>query len=129
MEADEETVADIDSIGPKIAESVVRFFNNEKNKRIIEKLRNHGLTFTAEKVQRQSRRLEDKKFVLTGSLATLTRKEATELIEKHGGRTTSSVSGNTDFLLAGESPGRKYDKAEELGIPIISEDDLRIMID
>jgi DNA ligase (NAD+) len=66
--------------------------------------------------------LENKKFVLTGSLPSLTRKEATELIEKHGGKTSSSVSSNTDFLLAGDSAGSKLNKAQKLGIPVINEE-------
>lgn len=122
MDADEEEIAEIESIGPKIAESVVRFFGQQHNQEIIASLRKHGLTFTMEEQQQASQKLEGKKFVLTGSLPSFTRKEATELIEKHGGTTTSSVSGNTDYLLAGESPGSKYEKAKELEIPILDEE-------
>lgn len=121
MQADKEELAEIDSVGPKIAESVVEFFSQEHNREIIETLREHGLTFEKKEEKQASQKLEGKKFVLTGSLPSLTRKEATELIEKHGGTTTSSVSGNTDYLLAGDSPGSKYDKAEELDIPIIDQ--------
>lgn len=128
MNATEEELTAIDAIGPKIAESVVAFFSNEKNKTAVKKLREHGLQFEMEDEEQESNKLEGKKFVLTGSLPTLTRKEATEIIENHGGRTTSSVSSNTDYLLAGESPGSKYDKAQELGIPVISEDDLWNMV-
>ncbi|MFW6157408.1 MAG: NAD-dependent DNA ligase LigA [Balneolaceae bacterium] len=128
MQADEETMTTIDAIGPKIAESVTAFFQNEKNRKIVETLRRHGLQFAAKEKDAESNTLKDKKFVLTGSLPTLTRKEAQSLIEKHGGRTSSSVSGNTDYLLAGESPGSKYDKAEKLGIPIIDEEELHKMI-
>ncbi|MEL7833908.1 NAD-dependent DNA ligase LigA [Fodinibius sp. Rm-B-1B1-1] len=121
MEADQEDIENIESIGPKIAQSVVEFFSQDHNRDIVANLRNHGLTLQMEEEQQASQKLKDKKFVLTGSLPSLTRKEATELIQKHGGSTTSSVSGNTDYLLVGDSPGSKYDKAQELNIPIIDQ--------
>ncbi len=129
MEANKETIEEIDSIGPKIAQSVVEFFNQDHNREIVAKLRNHGLTLTMEEQQQASQKLEGKKFVLTGSLPSFTRKEATQLIEKHGGTTTSSVSSNTDFLLAGESPGSKYDKAQKLNIPILDQGAFLKLID
>ena len=98
------------------------FFSKKHNKEIISSLREHNLNFKMEEQEQASQKLEGKKFVLTGSLPSLTRKEATELIEKHGGATTSSVSSNTDYVLAGESPGKKYDKAQELEVPIINQD-------
>jgi DNA ligase (NAD+) len=122
MEATEETIEEIDSIGPKIAQSVVEFFKQDHNREIVATLQNHGLNLAMEHKQQASHKLESKTFVLTGSLPSLTRKEATRLIEKHGGKTTSSVSGNTDYLLAGDSPGSKYDKARELDIPIVDQD-------
>lgn len=119
---------EIDSIGPKIAESVMAFFSQKNNIDMVKKLREFGVQFEAEKKQTLSSRLEGKKLVLTGSLPSMTRKEATELIIKHGGKTTTSVSKNVDYLLAGDSPGSKYQKAEKLGIPILSEDDFRNLI-
>jgi DNA ligase (NAD+) len=124
VKAKEEDIADIDSIGPKIAESVVAFFNDDSNLAMVDALQSAGLTFEVELQEQASQELTNLTFVLTGSLPTLTRNEATELIEQHGGKVTSSVSGNTDFLLAGESPGSKYDKAQERGISILSEEDL-----
>lgn len=121
IQADQPTIEQIESIGPKIAQSVVEFFHMPRNQKIITALRNHGLNFEMEQRQQISERLKDKKLVLTGSLPSLTRKEATALIEKHGGQTTSSVSGNTDYLLAGDSPGSKYKKAESLNIPILDQ--------
>lgn len=121
IEAGEEAIAEVESIGPTIAESVVRFFDQPHNQKIVESLRKHGLTFEMEEKEQASRKLEGKKFVLTGSLPSLTRKEATQLIEKHGGSTASSVSGNTDYVLAGDSPGSKYDKARDLSIPILDQ--------
>lgn len=118
----------VDSIGPRIAESVVSFFRNDKNRQIVEALKVHGLQFELEEEELASNIFEGKKFVLTGSLPTLTRKEATELIERHGGKTASSVSGNTDYVLAGDSAGSKLDKANELGVPVLDEASFREMI-
>lgn len=128
MQADVEEMTAIDSIGPKIAESVSSFFSSEKNRRLVERLRQAGLTFIFEKEETISSVLEGKKLVLTGSLPTYTRKEAKNLIEKHGGKTSSSVSKNTDFLLAGDSPGSKYDKAVKLDVPVLSEEDFKKLI-
>jgi DNA ligase (NAD+) len=118
----------VDSIGPRIAGSVVSFFQNDKNQQIINKLREYGLQFQQKEETLVSNIFEGMKFVLTGSLPTFTRKEAADLIEKHGGKTASSVSGNTDFVLAGESAGSKLDKANKLGITVIDEARFREMI-
>lgn len=128
MNASVEEMTAIDSIGPKIAESVHSFFSTEKNRKLIERLRQAGLTFTFEKENAVSSALQGKKIVLTGSLPTYTRKEAKTLIEKHGGKTTSSVSKNTDYLLAGESAGSKYNKAVKLNVPILSEEEFKKLL-
>ncbi|NBC27173.1 MAG: NAD-dependent DNA ligase LigA [Bacteroidetes bacterium] len=128
MEADEEALAETDSIGPKIAGSVVAFFGNPTNRSIVETLKNAGLTFQEEESNQASNKLSGKTFVLTGSLPTMTRKEATGRIEQHGGKTTSSVSSKTDYLLAGESAGSKLDKAKSLGVPVITEEELDRLI-
>ena len=128
MNAGTEEMTAIDSIGPKIAESVSSFFSSEKNRKLIERLRESGLTFSYEKEEALSSVLEGKKIVITGTLPAYSRKEAKTLIEKHGGKTTSSVSKNTDYLLAGDSPGSKYDKAVKLEIPILSENDFNELI-
>ncbi|MEQ8523584.1 NAD-dependent DNA ligase LigA [Gracilimonas sp.] len=125
---DEEELTAVDSIGPRIAESVVEFFSNEKNLAIVQHLGEKGLQFEQEEEELASHIFEGKKFVLTGSLPTYTRKEASDLIEKHGGKTASSVSGNTDFVLAGESAGSKLDKARELGITVLDEAKFRELI-
>ncbi len=119
-----EEMETVDSIGPKIADSVYTFFSNEKNRSLIDQLRDAGLQFTSDDNEPKSTIFADKTFVLTGSLPTLTRKEASELIENHGGKTTSSVSKNTDYLLAGESAGSKLDKAKKLNIKILTEEQL-----
>lgn len=124
----QEDLEAVDSIGPRIAESVVSFFKTEKNQQIINRLRDHGLQFEQEEEELVSNIFNGKKIVLTGSLPTYTRKEASDLIEKHGGKTSSSVSGNTDFVLAGESAGGKLDKANKLGVPVLDEATFREMI-
>jgi len=123
MNATEEELAAVDSIGPKIAESVRAFFDHELNRAIIEKLRKSGLQFEMEKKEQASDKLAGKKFVLTGTLPSLTRQEATDLIEMNGGSTSGSVSKNTDYVLAGESAGSKLEKAEKLGITILNEEE------
>lgn len=126
--ASEEELTAVESIGPRISASVYEFFREEENIRIIERLKSYGLQFEQEKKIMASTKLANKKIVLTGTLPTLTREEATALIEQHGGKTTSSVSKNTDLVLAGEAAGSKLDKAHELGIEVISEEDFLKMI-
>ncbi len=121
-DATEEELLNVNAIGPRIAESVVDFFSNEKNTAIVDRLVSYGLKVEAEEQEQASSILEGKKLVLTGSLPNLTRKEATDLIEKHGGKTATSVSKNTDYVLAGESAGSKLTKAQELGIEILNEE-------
>ncbi|CAN5246276.1 NAD-dependent DNA ligase LigA [soil metagenome] len=128
IDANEDALTDVDSIGPKIANSLITFFSNEKNMAIINTLRKAGLNFEAYHDEPQSNKLEGKTFVLTGSLPTLTRKEATEWIEKHRGNVTSAVSNKTSFLLAGESAGSKLAKAQKLEIPVINEDEFNQMV-
>jgi DNA ligase (NAD+) len=121
--ASEDELLAVDSIGPRIAESVIKFFGNRINSDIVDRLVNAGLQFEIEEVELASSALEGKTVVLTGTLPTLSRKAASELIEKHGGKTSSSVSKKTDFVLAGESAGSKLTKAQDLGITIWSEDE------
>ena len=118
----------VDSIGPRIAESVIDFFSNEINNKIVDRLKEAGLQFEAEEKELASSILEGKKIVMTGTLPTLSRNEAKELIEKHGGKTASSVSKNTDFVLAGESAGSKLTKAQDLGVEILDENAFLKMI-
>lgn len=126
--ATEEELLGVDSIGPRIAESVIEFFNNEINQKIVKRLQEAGLQFEIEEKELASNILEGKKIVLTGTLPTLSRNEAKELIEKHGGKTASSVSKNTDFVLAGESAGSKLTKAQNLGVEILDEENFLTMI-
>jgi len=129
LAASEEEISDIPGIGPEIAASVYGFFQDENNRELIQRLREAGLQFTSgEMTVKQEGPLLGRTFVITGTLPTLSRNEATELIESAGGKVTSSVSAKTDFLLVGESPGSKLKKAEELGIRQVSEEELKGMV-
>ncbi len=126
--ASKEKIEAVEDIGPAIAESVAAFFSEEQNKDIVERLDRYGLNLEAEQTNQKSELLAGKKIVLTGSLPTFTRKKAGQIIEENGGKVTSSVSGNTDFVLAGESPGSKKDKALKLGVDIIDEKKFKLML-
>lgn len=122
--ATSEELAGVDSIGPRIADSVTGFFSSSENIELIKRLRDYGLKFESEGKSEISDKLSGHTFVITGTLPTLKRNEAKELIGKHGGKVTGSISKKTHYLLAGEEPGSKLDKANNLEIPIISEDEL-----
>lgn len=129
MNASAEDIAAIHGIGEVVGHSVVDFFSQKGNRAVIEKLRKAGVRMADEGVAPVGEGpLRDKTFVLTGTLPTLSREEATALIEQAGGKVTSSVSKKTDYVLAGESPGSKYDKAVEIGTTIIGEDELRALL-
>jgi DNA ligase (NAD+) len=128
-EASQEELEAIDGLGPHTASEVVRFFADEHNQKVVAKLRKAGLTMEAEHAELTSSKLEGLTFVITGTLPSLSRKEASGLIEEHGGRVTSSVSGNTDYLLAGEKAGSKLAKANKIGVPVINQDDLYALIE
>ncbi len=117
----EESLIEIPEIGAKIAASVVSFFNEPENLETIEKLKAAGVNTKEAVVTVADGPLANKTLVLTGSLESLTRSEATELIERHGGRVSSSVSRKTDYVVVGTDPGSKLDKARQLGIPILTE--------
>ena len=125
-----EEINEIYEIGPKIAESIVKFFKDEKSVKLIERLKEAGLNFQMEETKeaRFNENFKDKTFVLTGTLDNYTRSKASELIEELGGKVTSSVSKKTDFVLAGKDPGSKSDKAKSLGVKIISEEEFEEMM-
>jgi len=128
VEADREALLDVPEVGPRIAESVVSYFSSDLNRSHLDRLLNH-VTITDTRARAENKAaLEGKTFVLTGSLSGLTRSEAKERIETLGGRVSSSVSRKTDFVVAGESPGTKLDKARELGVEVLSEGDFLSMI-
>lgn len=115
-------LASIRDVGEVVAKSIYEYFRSPKNLEIIQNLFNHGIKLKYN-LSNGGGKLKDKIFVLTGTLPTLTRQQATKLIEDNGGSVSSSVSKNTSFVLAGESAGSKYDKAKALGVAIISEDE------
>jgi DNA ligase (NAD+) len=122
----EESVAklqEVEEVGPRIAESIREFFEEPKNRELIERLRAAGLTFTGQKKQRGTQ-LAGKTFVLTGTLARYTRDEAKKLIEDAGGKVSGSVSKKTSYVVAGADPGSKLDKARELGVAVIDEEEM-----
>ncbi len=129
MKADYGEIEKIREIGPKIAESIVTFFRQEQNLKVIEKLREAGVKFGSKlKSIVEKKDLTGKTFVLTGKLNGFSRDEAAGIIEGFGGRVTSSVSRSTDAVIAGESPGSKIDDARKYGIRIITEEEFRKMI-
>ena len=119
--ATEEQLEEVDGVGSIMAQSIHAWFDDSENADMIERLRVCGLNFKSARSEQADGPLAGKIVVLTGTLPTLTRSEATELIESAGGRTSSSVSKKTDYVLAGEASGSKYVKAEKLGIPILDE--------
>ena len=116
----------IEDIGPKVAESIKSWFEEKNNQKLLEKLDKVGIEI--EKPETVSLKLKGKTFVLTGTLSTMTREEAKERIKRLGGKVSSSVSNQTDFVVAGAEPGSKYDKAKELGVKIIDEKEFLEMI-
>ena len=114
----------IDQIGTNIANEIVAFFGNERNMEQLRLLFSCGLTLEAEEKENAPQTLEGKTFVLTGTLEHYARDEAKAMIVARGGKVTGSVSKKTSYLVAGDSPGSKYDKAKDLGIQILSETEL-----
>jgi len=119
--ADAETITQVEGIGGIMAQRVVDFFRNESNRALVERLRSLGLNFE-EHVQAKGDRFAGKTFVLTGTLPTLRRQQAAELIEGQGGKVSGSVSAKTSYVLAGEDPGSELTKAQSLGVPVLDEE-------
>lgn len=131
MHATEENLLQVGEVGEVIAKSIVQFFSDKKNISIINRLKKHGLQFelNEEQLQGNTDKLGGKTFVISGVFQKHSRDEMKDLIEKNGGKNTGSISGKTNYLLAGENMGpEKLKKAEKLGVKIISEDDFLGMI-
>lgn len=118
----------IAEIGPKIAQSIIYFFSQDSTAEMIAKLQAAGVNMTQEKKEENAKPLAGKTFVLTGTLPSFTREEAKRLIEEAGGTVSGSVSKNTDYVLVGDKPGSKAEKAAKLGIPQIDEQKFRAML-
>lgn len=130
-QATHDDLINVDEIGVRIAESVIDFFNAETNKVIIERLRNYGvqLEISAEKLANQTNKLEGNIFVVSGVFHTVSRDELKKLIENNGGKVSSSISGKTNYIVAGDNMGpSKKTKAEKLGVTIITEQDFIDMV-
>ncbi|MDI6755925.1 MAG: NAD-dependent DNA ligase LigA, partial [Thermodesulfobacteriota bacterium] len=125
-----EKLKTISGIGDEIAASIVQFFKQKDNQKVIWKLKELGVEYPSQlpQVPPTLRKLEGKIFVFTGTLKTLSREEAESRVESLGGQASSSVSKKTDFLVAGEDPGSKYEKAKNLGVNILTEDEFLKMI-
>jgi DNA ligase (NAD+) len=122
MQASEEQLQAAPDVGPVVAQSIARFFAEPHNQQIIREMRELGVTWSEQAaVAPEAQPLEGKTFVLTGTLPTLTREEAKAKIEDLGGKVAGSVSKKTHYVVAGAEPGSKYDKALELGIPVLDE--------
>ncbi len=130
IDADLQELSELEGVGEVIAKSIKDFFSNKDNLKLVKRLDQAGLNITSDSkvVESVSEKLAGKTFVLTGTLPNLTRDQAAEIIEANGGKVTSSVSKNTDYLLAGEKAGSKLEKAEKLGVQIIDEISLIKMV-
>jgi len=115
-------------VDPKVAASIHSYFREPRNRDLIESLRKEGLRFTQERKASRSASLAGKAFVLTGTLERWSRDEAKRRIEQSGGRVTASVSKKTDYVVAGSDPGSKLEKAKELGVTVISEQELEALL-
>jgi len=127
MEASQEELAQIDQIGPVMAESIYEYFRNQKNHQVIDKLLQAGVK--PQKPEKlQAGKLAGKTIVVTGTLKNFTRQQIEQAIRQAGAKSSSSVSKKTDFVLAGENPGSKLDKAQKLAVKVISEKQFLKMI-
>ena len=127
IDASEEELEQVDEVGPRIASSLAEFFAEPKNRELVKRLEEAGLTLSGKKKERGTR-LAGKTFVLTGTLARHSRQDAKKLIEDLGGRVAGSVSKKTDYVIAGSDAGSKLDKARELGVPVLGEEEMERLL-
>ncbi|MDH4241443.1 MAG: NAD-dependent DNA ligase LigA, partial [Phycisphaerae bacterium] len=127
MSAGQEELAEIDQIGPTMAESVYEYFRNSRNRMVIDQLLAAGVKPKQPQMKR-SDKLAGKTIVVTGTLANFSRQQAEQMIRQAGGKASSSVSKKTDFVLAGKEAGSKLDKAQKLGVKVINENQFLDMI-
>ncbi len=118
-----EELEDVPEVGPKVAQSIADFFSERANQKLVERLEKAGLKMTEKREALASSRLLGKSFVFTGALARRSREEGGGEVKRHGGKVSSSVSKQTDYVVVGSDPGSKYDKAASLGVTILNEDE------
>jgi len=123
-----EELENIQEIGPVMAESIYKFFKTKENLKVLEKLKEAGVKIAEKPAIKKETKFSGKTFVFTGVLSSLSREKAQEIIISLGGKASSSVSKNTDFVVCGKEPGSKFDKAKKLGVKIISEDEFKKMV-
>jgi DNA ligase (NAD+) len=121
-DADVETLQQAEEVGPKVAESIHEFFREPRNRELVDRLRAAGLKFDHPKKERKVGPFDGLTFVLTGTLASMTREQAGEKIEAAGGKVNGSVSKKTSYVVAGEEAGSKLDKARALGVRVLNEE-------
>lgn len=129
IEASTEKIAEVNEIGPSISGSITNFFSDMHNRELVDRLMKYGLQMDIVEEEITSVLLAGKSFVLTGTLAKMTRDKAKELILSHGGKVVSSVSKKTDYIIAGEKAGSKLEKGNQLGITILNEDQFLELIE
>jgi DNA ligase (NAD+) len=127
-EAKPEDLEKVTEVGPKVSESIVEFFSEPANRKLIKKLHAAGVRPTAEKREIKSQKFAGKSFVFTGALERRSREEAGEMVLQHGGKLIGSVSKKTDYVVVGADPGSKYDKAKELGVTVLTESEFEKLI-
>jgi DNA ligase (NAD+) len=126
--ATEEELVEAEEVGPRVAEAIQEFFQEKRNREVVEKLRKAGLQFEQKQTRQTGGMLAGKQFVLTGTLPTCSRDQAKQMIEERGGRVVGSVSKKTDYVVVGADPGSKLEKARALGIKILDEAELRKLL-
>ncbi len=128
MNATDESLVDIHTIGEEIAKSIVHFFEQETNRELVAKMLASGIEIEHGEKTKISDKFADQSFVFTGSLQDMTRDEAQELVQNHGGRATSSVTKKTSYVVVGKDPGSKHDKAVSLGVEILTEEEFQKLV-
>lgn len=128
MEANYDELSGINEVGPTIADSIVKFFENPENKRMIGALEKGGMKFPKAEKKSSYQPLAGQTYVITGTLADFSRRQAKEALENLGAKVASAVSKNTNYVIVGNDPGSKYDKAEKLGIEILDEEKFKALL-
>jgi DNA ligase (NAD+) len=126
--AKEAELYEVTEVGPKVASGILEFFSEPANRYVIKKLEKAGVRPKVERRAVRSAKFAGKSFVFTGALANRSREEAGELVQQHGGKVSGSVSKKTDYVVVGADPGSKYDKAKDLGLTILTEQEFEKLI-